>query len=941
MKTPAVRPGVFLYPKAKVSDLAMIYAEKEKNETQFVSVNTLTRGRILRPEELGSGINPSPASTFQAMGQSNQSRAPSAGGTEVELQKGERETTGEDVQAKTMTAAASAVNPPDGTVSKPVPTGSNTFPGGVEPLPAPLRARMEAAIGGDFAAVRLHHDASAAAMAKSLDAKAFTHQTNIYFNHGQYQPGTTAGLHLLAHELAHVKQQTTISNLAAKLKEPVERAQYEQEADNVANKVTGFSRQPAGRKTGTGLHSSVSWGGGRIQLKRDQETQAATVSDANWFMTQVSKLVRNIPGYDLLAMAIGHDPLTGKAVQRDDNAWFKAVAGLLPGGARLFEHLQQAGVIAKAITWIKEEIKKLEITSAKIKDLLDKAWTAIAEPQIQTQGRENEKKDWLAKLANTVNDVAGKAVKIGQALFTPEETFAKINEIFGPLFDRINGFLSTVGPKLKEFTLEGALTLAQVPMEKIKKILNKGKEIFQAILDDPAGFLSNLLQAIREGLKNFRDKFGTYLRNGLVGWLFEVLDGTGIIFPDKLDLGGIFSLIAQILGVTWQAIKNRVIGRLGPAAEKVMVQVEKTVTVIAEFITKGPIALYEIAAEYLGNLKERFFDKVIDWARNTLIVKGVQKLISMFNPVTAVIQALMTIGKTIKYFIDQARQIASLTNAVFDSIAEVVIGNLKKAIDSVEDSLAKALPVAIGFIANLAGIGGIATKIKDVIKELRKPIDQAVEKVINFVADKAQALLGKNEKSVTTEEKDTPEKAEKVSRGLAAIDQEEQKYLKGNKISRDNTEKVATTVKKAHPVFKALTVVDGGDTWDYEYVASPKKIKKGPEKAEEKSDDKIDQGFNTFRELKKAIGPAGERKVWHHIVEQSQIEKSGFSPKLIHNTKNIIAIDSTIHTRISGYYSTKPEFTRGKTIRDWLAGQSYQKQYQFGLNVLKRFGINE
>ncbi|NLM20756.1 MAG: hypothetical protein GX207_03300, partial [Peptococcaceae bacterium] len=72
--------------------------------------------------------------------------------------------------------------------------------------------------------------------------------------------------------------------------------------------------------------------------------------------------------------------------------------------------------------------------------------------------------------------------------------------------------------------------------------------------------------------------------------------------------------------------------------------------------------------------------------------------------------------------------------------------NLKKAISAVENSLAKALPVAIGFLANLAGIGGIAEKIKDVIKKLRQPIDKAVEKVVNFVADKARALMGTDNK---------------------------------------------------------------------------------------------------------------------------------------------------------------------------------------------------
>lgn len=220
----------------------MIYADKEKNENQFVSVNTITRGRILKPVQLFSEGNP--VSSFPAVAPTNQSLAPSTDGMEVERYNREEPATGV-IQAKTMTTAASAVNPPAGTVSKSTSTSSNVLPGGGEPIPEHLRARMENVIGGNFAAVRLHHDAQAAAMAKSIGAKAFTRQTDIYFNHGQYQPATTAGLHLLAHELAHVQQQTTVPGLAAKLEEPAARARYEQEADTVANKVAGYSYQPA------------------------------------------------------------------------------------------------------------------------------------------------------------------------------------------------------------------------------------------------------------------------------------------------------------------------------------------------------------------------------------------------------------------------------------------------------------------------------------------------------------------------------------------------------------------------------------------------------------------------------------------------------------------------------------------------------------------------
>jgi hypothetical protein len=100
-------------------------------------------------------------------------------------------------------------------------------------------------------------------------------------------------------------------------------------------------------------------------------------------------------------------------------------------------------------------------------------------------------------------------------------------------------------------------------------------------------------------------------------------------------------------------------------------------------------------------------------------------------------------------------------------------------------------------------------------------------------------------------------------------------------------------------------------------------------------------GFKSFTELKSYLGSPGKGKEWHHIVEQCQIQKSGFNPSAIHNTNNIIAVDEKINKQINGYYSSKRDFAEGKTVRDWLAGQSYETQYQFGLGVLKRFGVNK
>ena len=75
------------------------------------------------------------------------------------------------------------------------------------PLPPKVLAEMNKSFGMDFSGVRIHHDAIAAQLCCDLNAVAFTHGTDIYFNEGKYNPGSEDGKLLLAHELTHVAQQ--------------------------------------------------------------------------------------------------------------------------------------------------------------------------------------------------------------------------------------------------------------------------------------------------------------------------------------------------------------------------------------------------------------------------------------------------------------------------------------------------------------------------------------------------------------------------------------------------------------------------------------------------------------------------------------------------------------------------------------------------------------
>lgn len=76
-----------------------------------------------------------------------------------------------------------------------------------QPLDDSTRTEMESKMGADFSGVKVHTDSASHALNDQVNAKAFTDQEHVYFNKGNYNPESTEGKELLAHELVHTVQQ--------------------------------------------------------------------------------------------------------------------------------------------------------------------------------------------------------------------------------------------------------------------------------------------------------------------------------------------------------------------------------------------------------------------------------------------------------------------------------------------------------------------------------------------------------------------------------------------------------------------------------------------------------------------------------------------------------------------------------------------------------------
>jgi RHS repeat-associated protein len=92
------------------------------------------------------------------------------------------------------------------------------------------------------------------------------------------------------------------------------------------------------------------------------------------------------------------------------------------------------------------------------------------------------------------------------------------------------------------------------------------------------------------------------------------------------------------------------------------------------------------------------------------------------------------------------------------------------------------------------------------------------------------------------------------------------------------------------------------------------------------------RAYSSFTALKHAEGSAGPGNVWGHIVEQCQgkCTRAAFPSGMINNTANVVKMPTAVNQALANFYSSKPRFTGGLTVRDWLSRKTFKEQYEFG-----------
>ncbi|WP_274031554.1 phage tail protein [Streptomyces sp. MMBL 11-1] len=388
--------------------------------------------------------------------------------------------------------------------------------------------------------------------------------------------------------------------------------------------------------------------------------------------------------------------------------------------------------IAKGRTELKAEVDKLP---SDLRQFGEEAAKDFAGKFDDLEATVNEKSEQL------VQDLAQKYTA---ALNKIDEEIKKLQEANKGLIDKakdaIVGAIKTIN-ELKNLLLG---------------ILAKAASAIMKIIKDPIGFLGNLVKAVGAGLNLFITNIADHLKTGVVSWLLGTAVKAGLDLPQKFDLKGIIQLIGSMLGLTWDNIRTRVTRKGVP--DEAMSAVETSVPVAKKLAAEGPAgAVKEIQAE-AGDLKATILGKLTTYLIPTVLIAGITWIISLLNPASAFVRAVKGIIDIVTFIVTQGAQIADFVNAVLDAVIAIANGGQAGVPKLIEAALATSVPLLIGFLAALLGIGGLANKVKSVFQSVSRPVTRAIDKIVDFIAKKGKALWTKRkgDKSKTGPEKGQP-----------------------------------------------------------------------------------------------------------------------------------------------------------------------------------------
>lgn len=342
--------------------------------------------------------------------------------------------------------------------------------------------------------------------------------------------------------------------------------------------------------------------------------------------------------------------------------------------------------------------------------------------------------------------------------------------------------------------LEAVLKVIGIEPETFYGFIGRAEETFQKILDDPRAVVGHLLDAVKQGIQQFAENFLPHLQAGIIGWLTGAL-GADIQIPTEFNLMGVLDLARQIMGLTLQFIRRIAVRLIG---EENVERIEALFGYVQTLITGGWSALFEQITESLGNLRDMVLDQIKEFLVTRLVIAAITKLATMFNPVGAIVQLVLTAWNIYTFLRDNLQRMIQIVQSIVEGISNIVNGVIAPAATRIEETLANLLPIAISFLASLLGIGGIANRVRQIIDSVRDRIENAI---VTFIQRIASRFTGRGRGVGASE---APREPEATAEGTSGDVQDRARAMVAQQLRGDHNEaEIQTTLNQIHNQLRA------------------------------------------------------------------------------------------------------------------------------------------
>jgi len=583
---------------------------------------------------------------------------------------------------------------------------------------------MEGVFQVSFGQVRIHADPEADALNRGVAAVAFTVGSDIFFRAGAYQPHSAAGQHLLAHELTHVVQQRAGSlgtsgggNAGGTMTVGAADDRHEQEAEQTAHRVTA-----ALQRQGPALTAPATSPGAALSRAHDPAVALAPGAPG----------VARIP--DLTVRRFGLGDLWQAVTGAASAAW-GGFTGALRG-------IAQAGYTAVTGTlhWAQAVVTGAGQLAGQAVTVVANAAHNATQFAVTVGG----------KVVGLVGQVTAQAIgQVMQTVAAARTSLAAVTNMAAflgrKLHDAPAAFVRALQDKAHQ-VLMGVLG------PDVSAILGGAAGTLALILKDPLKFLNNLGLALKAGFGMVSRNLKGVLQGGLMSWLSGSL---GVTIPDgavKFDVAGIIGLGLNALHLGYDALKAGVIAGLTKQGVKDAATVVSRLetgalagfTLLRTIRAKGLAGAWDVITQQvrdsLGSALDGAKAAVMQWVTQHVIQGVIAQLVTLCTPVGDIVELLLTIYKAVQFFLDKMRALGQFMATLKDAVTKVATGDVWHAGAQVYNAVVASVPLLLGFIANLLGLGDVGAAVRNALAALTAPVRRIEAELIALIVSKGQAL---------------------------------------------------------------------------------------------------------------------------------------------------------------------------------------------------------